>query len=140
VPPVAGVPTGGDYVSWVIPDEFAARAQARSQVTLSYFVPAVYVVANPKIDVTKSATQQKLVLQDDFEVTAIFLNCEPSDLQKFIPLGKTKTLDLTCQQHVKFPKTNGLEREKDYPVEVHLSYGGTDQTTTEAGHIRHTNY
>jgi len=133
VPPVASLPTGSDYASWDIPDEFAARAQARSQVTLSYFVPTVYVVANPKIDVTKSTTQQKLVLQDDFDVLAIFLSCQPSDLQKFMPLGKTKTLDLTCQQHVKFPKTNGLERERDYPVEVHLSYGGKDRTTTEAG-------
>jgi hypothetical protein len=122
-----------DYCSMRFPADVALKAQAKSQYNLSYFIPTAVVIVTPQIDPAESAAQKTAVFKDSDIVVSNFLDCEPSALQKFMPLGSTQTLDLACQRRTA-SFVNGQQREN--PAEstrIHLSYRGKTSTTTLAG-------
>jgi hypothetical protein len=122
-----------DYCSIRYPADVASKAEARSQYTLSYFILTATVTVTPQPDVAESAAQKTAVFKDPGIVTSNFLDCEPSELQKFIPLGSKETLDLACQRR-SGTFINGLQRDNPAePSRIRLTYRGKTSTTTLAG-------
>jgi len=130
-PPAASI--SGDYVVIPVPEELAVKAQAKSELTLSSFVPVNYVTADPELDPSRSDATRVIAFQDSYHVVGAFLDCKPSDIERFLPLGHTNNLDMDCQQRTRDSFGNRPPSEKTYPVRLQLSYGGKTRTTTPAG-------
>jgi hypothetical protein len=132
-PPAANISETGDYVVMPFPEELALKAQAKSELTLSSFIPVAYVTADPEVDPSRSEATRVVIFQDSYHVVGAFLDCKPSDIERFLPLGRTNNLDMACQQRTKDSYGNRPPSEKTYPVRLQLSYGGKVRTTTPAG-------
>jgi hypothetical protein len=121
------------YCSIRFPADVASKAQARSQYALSYFIPTASVLVTPQTDPGESAAQKTAVFKDTYITVTSFLDCEPSDLQKFFPLGSTETLDLACQRRGGAVVNRQQRDNPAQPTRIHLTYRGKTSTTTLAG-------